>query len=232
MYPLSLILTTSCKDRCLPTFQMSVLWPNHTTHGLSISVSICITICILIPHSGLSIAPANLHSVVQASIKLCLVLCSILHTLGKKRPPEGIFKLATRSNTRMTVTQSNARAWHKAVCGHGPTECFRQQVTWLLKGRKHHGGIYSGDGSQVSRSCKVRQQKREEDQALRKAVFLRCPEGSQVRLNHSQGCNWSPMVGQASLQLPKCQLIRDAKAPWGIKKKRPKYNSRWRDLHL
>lgn len=60
----------------------------------------------------------------------------------------------------------------------------------------------------------------------------RCPEGSQVRLNHSQGCNWSPMVGQASLQLPKCQLIRDAKAPWGIKKKRPKYNSRWRDLHL
>lgn len=75
----------------------------------------------------------------------------------------------------MIVTQRNARAWHEAVCGHGPTECFRQQVIWLLKGRKHHGGIYSGDGSQVSRSCKVRQQKREEDQALRKAVFREVP---------------------------------------------------------
>lgn len=66
-------------------------------------------------------------------------------------------------------------AWHRAVCGHGPREYFRQQVIWLLKGRKHRGGIYSGGGTLVLRSCKVSKLKREEGQALRIAVFGEVP---------------------------------------------------------
>ena len=44
---------------------------------------------------------------------------------------------------------------------------------------------------------------RERRPVLRKAVFTEVPRDSQVRLNHSQGCNWSTMVGQAGLQLPR-----------------------------
>ena len=126
--------------------------------------------CILNPHPGLSIAPATL---LNSGINQTLsgIMQHAAHP-GEKRPPERTSELATR----ITVTQSKDGAQCTAVCGHGPTEwSFCGQVILLPKGRTHRGGVYSGSGTQVLRSCKVRQQKREGVQALRTAVLREVP---------------------------------------------------------
>lgn len=53
------------------------------------------------------------------------MLHSALRALGRKdhrTHPKRTFKLATRGNTRITTTQIKDTAWHKAVCGHVPTQ--------------------------------------------------------------------------------------------------------------
>lgn len=137
--------------------QMSVLWLNHTAPCLSISISVCITIYILNSHSGLNIAPANLLYSFRHQSNFARYYAAHCTPWGE-RPAGGTVKLATR----MIITQSEGRAWHREAYGHGPMGYFRQQVIWLLKRKKHHRVIYSGDGTQVFRSCEVRQQKGKE----------------------------------------------------------------------
>lgn len=134
--------------------QMSVLWLNH---------SISITIYILNSHPGLNIAPANLLYSFRHQSNFAWYYAAQCTPWGEK---------TTWKNCQAGYKDG---AWHREVYGHRPMEYFRQQVIGLLKRREHHGVIYSGDGTQVFRSCKVRQQKREEGQALRIAMFGEVP---------------------------------------------------------
>lgn len=96
-------------------------------------------------------------------------------------------------------------------------ECFREQVIWLLKGRDHCGEIYSGGGTQVFRSHKVRRCKRKKASSREGGVHRGAKKARRLGWTTARDVTGARWWDKLAFSCPECQLIRDAKAPGALK---------------